>query len=46
MAGVFVPFNSGLLAALDLDGQVRWRTNLVAGFGPVSLSGTRAPRRC
>ena len=34
---VFVYFKSGLLAALDLSGKVRWQTNLVAGFGPVNL---------
>jgi outer membrane protein assembly factor BamB len=34
---VFVSFKSGLLAALELDGRVRWQTNLVAGFGRVSL---------
>ena len=43
--GVFVYFKSGTLAALELDGQVRWQTNLIAAFGPVSRSsGTRAPR--
>jgi outer membrane protein assembly factor BamB len=35
--GVFVYFKSGTLAALELDGQVRWQTNLIAAFGPVSL---------
>lgn len=35
--GVFVCFKSGALAALEFDGQVRWQTNLVAGFGPDSL---------
>lgn len=34
---VFVVFKSGELAALDLDGRVRWETNLVAGFGPDTL---------
>ncbi len=34
---VFVYFKSGTLAALDLEGKVRWQTNLVAGFGPESL---------
>ena len=34
---VFVYFYSGTLAALDLEGKVRWRTNLVAGFGPDTL---------
>jgi outer membrane protein assembly factor BamB len=35
--GIFVYFKSGTLAALEMSGQVRWQTNLVAGFGPVSL---------
>ncbi len=35
--GLFVHFKSGSLAALDLDGHVRWQTNLVAGFGPVEI---------
>ena len=34
---VFVYFKSGTLAALDMNGQVRWQTNLIAGFGPVNL---------
>lgn len=34
---VFAYFNSSTLAALTLDGQVRWQTNLVAAFGPVNL---------
>lgn len=34
---VFVYFKSGTLAALDLDGKVRWRTNLVERFGPDTL---------
>jgi outer membrane protein assembly factor BamB len=34
---VFVYFKSGMLAALDLDGGVRWQTNLVASFGPDTL---------
>ncbi len=34
---VFVLFNSGNLAAVELDGKVRWQTNLVAAFGPYSL---------
>lgn len=34
---VFVYFKSGMLAALDLDGRVRWQTNLVAAFGPDTL---------
>jgi outer membrane protein assembly factor BamB len=35
--GIFVYFKSGTLAALEMDGQVRWQTNLVAAFGSVSL---------
>ncbi len=35
--GVFVNFKSGTLAAMDLDGTVRWQTDLVERFGPVSL---------
>lgn len=35
--GVFVYFKSGTLAALELDGTVRWQTNLVARFGPDTL---------
>lgn len=34
---VYVFFKSGTLAALDLDGKMRWQTNLVAGFGPDDL---------
>jgi len=34
---IFVNFKSGNLAALDLDGKVRWATNLVTAFGPESL---------
>ncbi len=34
---VFVYFKSGTLAALTLDGEVRWKTNLVERFGPDSL---------
>jgi len=34
---VFVYFYSGTLAALSLAGNLLWQTNLVAGFGPVSL---------
>ncbi len=34
---VFVNFKSGTLAALELDGTVRWQTNLVERFGPISL---------
>jgi outer membrane protein assembly factor BamB len=33
-SGVFVYFKSGTLAAVDLDGTVRWKTNLVERFGP------------
>jgi outer membrane protein assembly factor BamB len=36
-AGIFVYFKSGLLAALDMSGQVRWQTNLVEEFGPMNL---------
>ena len=35
--GVFVNFKSGTLAALELDGTVRWQTNLVERFGPLKL---------
>ncbi len=31
--GVFVYFKSGTLAAVQLDGTVRWKTNLVERFG-------------
>jgi outer membrane protein assembly factor BamB len=34
--GLFACFNSGYLAALNLDGSIRWQTNLAAGFGPES----------
>jgi outer membrane protein assembly factor BamB len=34
---IFVYFKSGTLAALDMNGQIRWQTNLVAAFGPVHL---------
>jgi outer membrane protein assembly factor BamB len=34
---VFVYFKSGTLAALDLDGKVRWQTDLVERFGPDEL---------
>jgi outer membrane protein assembly factor BamB len=34
---VFVHFKSGHLAAIALDGKVRWQTNLVERFGPVNL---------
>ncbi len=36
-AGVFVNFKSGTLAALELDGTIRWQTNLVERFGPDTL---------
>jgi outer membrane protein assembly factor BamB len=35
--GVFVYFKSGAFAAVDLDGKVRWQTNLVEAFGPDTL---------
>jgi len=35
--GVFVYFKSGTLAALELDGRVRWQTNLIERFGPDTL---------
>ncbi|MES2696391.1 MAG: PQQ-binding-like beta-propeller repeat protein [Verrucomicrobiota bacterium] len=34
---IFVTFKSGNLAALNLDGTVRWKANLVEKFGPVKL---------
>ncbi|MBI5768356.1 MAG: PQQ-binding-like beta-propeller repeat protein [Verrucomicrobia bacterium] len=34
---IFVSYKSGQLAAVGLDGQVRWQTNLVERFGPVKL---------
>jgi outer membrane protein assembly factor BamB len=34
---VFVYFKSGNFAALDLDGKIRWRTNLVQAFGKDTL---------
>src|SRR6266568_1294763 len=33
----FVYFKSGTFAALELDGKVRWQTNLVDRFGPDTL---------
>lgn len=36
-AAVFVYFKSGTLAAVNLDGSVRWKTNLVEQFGPDTL---------
>ena len=35
--GLFVSFKSGHVAALDLDGKIRWQTNLVERYGPVKL---------
>jgi len=34
---IFVYFKSGTFAAVELDGKVRWRTNLVERFGPDTL---------
>ena len=34
---VFVYFKSGTLAAVDLEGKIRWQTNLVERFGPDTL---------
>ena len=34
---VYVYFKSGTLAAVDLEGKVRWQTNLVERFGPDTL---------
>ncbi len=34
---VFVNFKSGTLAAIDLDGQIRWQTNLVESYGRDTL---------
>jgi outer membrane protein assembly factor BamB len=34
---IFTYFKSGTLAAVDLAGKVRWRTNLVERFGPDTL---------
>ena len=34
---VFVYFKSGTLAAVGIDGKIRWQTNLVERFGPVTL---------
>jgi len=34
---LFVCFKSGLLVALDLNGQLRWKTNLLERFGPDTL---------
>ncbi len=35
--GLFVYFKSGLLAALELDGNVRWKVNIVERFGEEKL---------
>ncbi|MCE9608355.1 MAG: PQQ-binding-like beta-propeller repeat protein [Planctomycetia bacterium] len=35
--GIFIFFKSGTLAAVELDGKVRWKTNLVERFGPDTL---------
>lgn len=35
--GIFAAFKSGRLAAINLDGSVRWQINLVEKFGPVQL---------
>ena len=35
--GIFVYFKSGTLAAVDLDGRIRWQTNLVERFGSDTL---------
>jgi outer membrane protein assembly factor BamB len=35
--GVFTRFRSGRLAALELDGRVRWQVNLDERFGPEEL---------
>jgi len=34
---IFATFKSGTLAALDMDGTVRWKTNLVESYGPDTL---------
>lgn len=36
-SGVFVYFKSGTFAALEMDGSVRWKRNLVEEFGPQEL---------
>jgi outer membrane protein assembly factor BamB len=36
--GIFVTFKSGNLAAVNLDGTIRWQANLVERFGPVRLN--------
>ena len=35
--GIFAYYKSGTLAAVELDGKERWRTNLVERFGPEML---------
>ncbi len=35
--GVFVSYKSGALAAVNLDGTIRWQTNLVERYGPDTL---------
>ena len=35
--GLFVYFRSGRLAALELDGRVRWQFDVVGAFGPEKL---------
>lgn len=35
--GLFVRFRSGLLAALNMDGSLRWKLNLIEKFGPDQL---------
>ena len=34
---VFVYFKSGTLAAVGVDGEIRWQTNLIKRFGPDTL---------
>jgi outer membrane protein assembly factor BamB len=36
-SGIFTYFKSGALAAVDLDGKTRWKTDLVARFGKDTL---------
>lgn len=36
-SGLFVYFKSGVFAALELDGKVRWKTNIVERFGEEKL---------
>lgn len=36
-SGIFTYFKSGTLAAVDLDGKTRWKTDLVARFGKDTL---------